>query len=234
MTIDPHLLERARRMDRSALAGLLAQMYPLAHRLAHALAGREDVGRGTARFVISHAIRQVRQFRDAPSAQRWCSHFTILTARRAQAHPPDGRGDTLLQDVSADDAPYVAFIHALRDLSQQQREAFLLTHGEAYDLRRLAMAMDCSTHAAQQHLDAANAMMKSLAGESFAGLASRMAEAYQRLTPSEELVRQRLDGTIAAALWKRRMKRIVQLGGLLLLLAAIAYLFRSAIADFFS
>ena len=153
MPIDDDLLFRAQGGDRRAAERMLSEIYPAVCRMAYGLSGREDVGRGIVRFIATQAVRQLGKWRDAAAAERWFYHHTVLTGRRAVRHRPDAMGDTLLGEAA--DAPYVAFLRALRSLPQQQSEAFILNHGEHLNTRYLAIAMDCSTHAAEMHLGAA-------------------------------------------------------------------------------
>ncbi len=145
MAIDEQMVSRARRMKRAAVRDLLEQLYPPTHRLAMALAGREDVARGIVSFVMKKAVRQVRRFRDADSARRWFHHYTVLISRRAAAHRPSSDEECFIRRCEDRSPAYVAFIHAMRSLPIQQREAFILHYCEGLDERAMAIAMDCST-----------------------------------------------------------------------------------------
>ena len=83
---------------------------------------------------------------------RWCQHHTVLVARRFSKRQPEVSRDPLVRNAQTDNAYYASFIRAVRTLPMQQREAFILTHGEEWDTRNLATAMDCSTEAAAVHL----------------------------------------------------------------------------------
>ena len=51
-TSPPELVAAAKKLRTSAVAQLLENEYPPVYRLACGLAGREDVGRGIAKFVL--------------------------------------------------------------------------------------------------------------------------------------------------------------------------------------
>ena len=75
------------------------------------------------------------------AASRWFAHHTVLASRE---WPWSGGNAT----------PGTALLAAL---PPQQREALILAHLERFDVRQLAVAMDCSLHAAERHLAAAKA-----------------------------------------------------------------------------
>src|SRR3954471_14328751 len=128
--IDEDLFARAKKLERDALEKLVESVYPAICRIAYGLFGREDVGDGVVRFVINHAIHHLQRLRDAPEAQRWFYHFTVLVSRRGQKHEPKAEQDTLVAHSGEVSAAYVAFVRGLRTLPFQQREAYLLAFGE--------------------------------------------------------------------------------------------------------
>src|SRR4051794_34995489 len=130
MPVDQAVFARARNLDRPAVESLLAATYPAVHRIAHALAGREDVARGTVTFVMTHAPRHLPSWRDIDAAERWFYPPPALTPRRAERHHPDPNDDLLLRCApgAPNDPAYAAFIRGLRALPVQQREAFILHH----------------------------------------------------------------------------------------------------------
>ncbi|HEX2973151.1 MAG TPA: sigma factor-like helix-turn-helix DNA-binding protein, partial [Tepidisphaeraceae bacterium] len=175
--VDDDIFVQAQRQDRQALEQLLESTYGPLQRMAYGLSGREDVGRGIVRFMMKQGLARLPQWRDAEMARRWFYHHTILTVRRAAMHQPTPKQEVLLRGQQP--AAYQAFIRAMRALPQQQREAFLLTHGEKLDSRQVAIAMDCSTHAVELHLQAAQDALTPLAGDSFPALVNQMTQAYQ-------------------------------------------------------
>jgi DNA-directed RNA polymerase specialized sigma24 family protein len=223
MPLDEQLFRRATKLERAAVEGEVAQMYPVVHRIALALGGREDVAEQTVRYVLRQAVGQFPKFRDVDSAERWMYHFTVLSARRSASAEVDPRADVLVKHALDVDAGYVAFVRGLRSLPFQQREAFILQHGEKLNERYLAVAMDCSTHAAEQHLLAATSAMQALAGPHYSQMVNRLEAAHARLSPAEARVRPAVSGIVAGALWPKRLKRIIRLVLTLAILAMAAY-----------
>jgi DNA-directed RNA polymerase specialized sigma24 family protein len=219
MAIDEAVLYHAKRHHRAALEQLLLGMYPAVHRMAYGLSGREDVGRGIVRFVMKQAASRALQWRDADAAERWFSHHTVLTARRAARHQPMPNQETLCR--GAGDAQYVAFVRALRALPIQQREAFILHRGEKMNTRSLAIAMDCSTTAAQTHLKLATTVLETLSNPSFERMVEEMARAYQALVPKPDSYNVMVKKYVARSLWPRRVMWAA-LGAGLLVLAGLA------------
>ena len=222
MLLDETTFHHARNLDPAAIESLLGSISPLVHRMAHGLTGRPDVGDGIVHFVIKQAIHHLPTWRDPDTAERWFYHHTVLISRRASQHQPTLKNETLLAPTDTD-PQYLAFIRAFRTLPQQQRESFILHHAERLLTRTVAIAMDCSTHAAELHLKGAHSILEPLAGPSFPALKDRMIQAYQRLTPSEHLLRPSLRRQIKRSLLPRRIKRLIKLVILLTLLAALLY-----------
>lgn len=206
-------------MDRASVETLLAELYPSVHRLAHALSGREDVARGVIRFVMTRAVRHLPGWTNLDAAERWVSHHTLLTVRRASQHQPRPAEDLLVRFAPSSDAGYIAFIKALRGLPMQQREAFILHHGEHLIDRSMGIAMDCSTKAAEAHLQAAEAALKPIAGTEFDACRHRLAQACAAIAPKEEIILPSIRSMVAKALWPRRIRRAI---ALILLIAFIA------------
>ena len=77
--------------------------------------------------------------------------------------------------ADVEDLAQETFIRALRALPMQQREAFILMHGEKLDVRAIAVAMDCSVLAAGNHLNEATDRLRHLAGSKLESHASRLA-----------------------------------------------------------
>src|SRR4051812_40524786 len=192
MTLDADILDRARRLDKASVAQIFAANYPAVARIALGLSGRADVGAGVARFVVKRALHSLPNWKDEDAPQRWFLHHTILTTRRAAKHQPESSNDTLIDDPRAAPAEYVAFIRAGRLLPFQQREAFILHHGERLNERWSAVAMDCSVVAASNHLNAATAALQPLAGVKFGAYVDELSRVYRKLAPPEEMMLPRL------------------------------------------
>ncbi len=216
MEISDQVFTRARKLNRPAVEELFAQVYPTTVRLARGLSGREDVADGVVRFLMGRAIKVLPNWRDATEAERWFLHHTVLTARRAATHEASAKNDLLSSDG---DAAVKAFVRAIRVLPQQQREAVLLHHGEHLNARYLGVAMDCSADAAQAHLDAGRAALRTIAGADFDALIARVENAYARLKPADTEIPAAARRWANKGLRPRRLKRLVWLGFLILFIA---------------
>jgi DNA-directed RNA polymerase specialized sigma24 family protein len=222
MALDESAFARARKLEPRAIELLLASIYPAVHRIAHGLSGRGDVGDGVLAFIIKQSIHQLPRFRDPEAAERWFHHHTVLTIRRAHQYQPSSKSDTLVGPAGSD-PQYAAFVRALRALPEQQREAFVLHHAERMPVRSVAISMDCSTHAAELHLRAAQDALGSLAGAAFESLKQRMAEVYSRLAPVEAVLRPALRRQISRTLFPRRLKRLCILVLVVALVIAVVW-----------
>lgn len=223
MEIAPELFTRAKKLKRPAVDQLFAQVYPSVVRIAKGLAGREDVADGVVRFVMIRAARLIPTWRDETAAERWFLHHTVLTARRAAAHEPTPKND-LLADTDPPDPAYAAFVRAVRQLPVQQREAFLLHTGERFNNRYLGVAMDCSTQAAQAHLDAATSALRTVAGpEQFDPMVARLATVYTHLGPTQEQVFPNVRKWVGKGLRPQRLRRAVRWMITLAILGVVAW-----------
>ena len=206
MPVAEDILAGARKGRRADAEALLAEHYPLICRMARGLAGSDDYARGVLRFVMSHAMQNVQHWRDPDAVERWFVHQTVLTRRRTADRAPDPRADLLVGDASSD-PPYVAFVRAVRTLSPQQREAFLLHHGERWTVRQVAVAMDCSTQATEMHLRLAQQSLTTVAGNDYSRLMNRLVATYASLTPSAQATLQTASRYAARNLLPSRIRR---------------------------
>jgi DNA-directed RNA polymerase specialized sigma24 family protein len=211
--VEVELLARARKLKRDAVEAVLARFYPVVYRMAAALSGRVDVARGVVRYVMKRSPRAMPGWRadDDLGPQRWFHHHTILTTRRAAKHTPELHDDVFMADASALGPGYAAFIRALRSLPMQQREAFILNHGENLNARFLAVAMDCSVIAATQHLQAANNALLAIAGKDFEPFTHQVVERYKQLTPTEDLAVPHVKTIVRRWVWPRRIWAFLRL-----------------------
>ena len=180
---------------------LLRDVYPAVYRMAHVLTGRPGAGRQVVHDVIRRSLRVLPKWRDGVVPENWFYHHTLLGADFL-ARPPEPRrtcssprppapsprrrrrtGEIALAWVAPDDASYVAFVRALRNLPVQQAEAFILHHGERLNERLLGVAMDCSDGAAANHLGAANTALNAVTAGRTDSFAATLARAYRALTP---------------------------------------------------
>lgn len=222
-TVTPDMIADARKLQPKAVRAMLSAHYASVYRLAYALAGRWDVGRGIARFVLARSVRLMPRWRPEDDPANWYHHFTIMTSRRSARHVAEPKEDVLVKQALEPRPEYVAFVAALRHLDVQQREAFLLHHGERLNARYSALAMDCSTHAAEQHLHAAEKAMRLVAGPDFAPLTKQLADAYQHLTPADEGVVPAVNQIIFRQVTLRRAGGAVMTLVKLALLAALLW-----------
>jgi DNA-directed RNA polymerase specialized sigma24 family protein len=223
MTVDPDVLQRAKKGNRAAIIEILSAQYSSSHRMAHAITGREDVGTGIVTHVMKQGVRVLQSWQDEDAPQRWFRHHILLTTRRAARWKPDPSTDTLTRARDAD-APYLAFIRALRSLPHQQVEAFLLHHGERFDLRDLAVSMDCSTTAAKMHLQQADEQLKGLAGADFDALIEKLRGAYDALTPTRDLSLGRVATDLRRRFLWLRLRRIARILIITAMVAGLGWL----------
>jgi DNA-directed RNA polymerase specialized sigma24 family protein len=224
MEIPPQVFARAQKLRRGALEELFAAVYPAVVRIARGLAGREDVAEGVVRFVMVRAVGMTPKWRDETAAERWFLHHTVLTARRAvdAGHAPAAKSDLLL-GADAADPQYAAFVRAMRQLPVQQREAVLLHYGERFNARYLGVAMDCSTDAAQAHLQAGTGALQAVSRTEFAELMGRLVDAYAQQGPRSGEIAPAVGRHVRRGLRPRRVRRVVVLGATLIVLAAVAF-----------
>ena len=232
MPVSDQTLSEARSYRSRAIEALLAEHFPRVQRMAYGLSGREDVGRGIVRFVMTRAAHNLPRWRDPDAAERWFYHHTVLTQRRSTKHEPDPRGDLLLTMDPQPDAAYAAFVRAIRSLPVQQREAYILSHGEHWNVRLVAIAMDCSTSATDVHLKGAEQELSAVAGAAYPQFVQRFVNAYQRLTPTPESGGSAVSSYATRIVAPRRAKRWLMLFVLVALLAAAAWLGRDLLRSY--
>lgn len=154
--------------------------------------GREAAGLKAARRVMGQSLRMLPTWKNATEASNWFLHHTVLAAREAGSEnvgaAADFAHDCLVEHVDRPSTEYQAFVRALRGLPPQQAEAFVLFRGEKLEPRQIAVAMDCSTAAAANHLIAANKTLTAIAVPGFDAQAAALARVYASLTPPENLI----------------------------------------------
>lgn len=223
MEVTADLVDDARRGKRRAVVDLLTIYYPVVWRVAVGLTGREDVGRGIVRHLMQRSLRVMPTWKDEASPTRWFSHHTVLTSRRTLIHKPGPATDSLLGPAPVD-ASYAAFVRAVRCLPMQQNEAFILHFGEKLDARAVAVAMDCSVGAVQNHLLAAVDQMRALDAQGFDPHVLQMRSIYQKLGPTEQLTIDDLRSRVRGALLPWRIVHAIKLILLLILLGVLTWM----------
>lgn len=222
MGLDPATLASARAGQRDALVRVLAGFYPQVYRMSLNLVG--DVGEGAkvAERVMRRSTRAAEGWEHEEAPGRWFRHHTVLTARAVSRGLPKERPADPLIQRGPEDPQHVAMVRALRNLPQQQREAFLLHHGEGFDTRQLGIAMDCSVEAARTHFDSATRALTALHPQGFAQRVEALVDAYLASEPDERLAIPYAKRLVRAGTWQA----IAALLGIILLLGlvgAIAY-----------
>lgn len=220
MVIDPATLAAARAGKKDALVRLLAMHYPQVWRIAVNLTGREALGREVAKNIMRQSLVAAEAWEHEDAPTRWFRHHTVLAAR--DAAPADPPADDVLIIHGPVDPAYGAFARAVRSLPQQQREAFLLNHGEDFDLRQIGIAMDCSVEAAAVHLRHATLALQALAGEDFGRFVQFLRQAYAASAPDESLALPYARKLIRPGFWSW-VGGVVGWIALLAITAAIAY-----------
>ena len=198
---------------------LLADFYPPVYRTAAALTGRQDAARAVSRKVMIDGLNRLPSFADPAEPDRWFRHHAVLSARRAKGPPVSTKQDALVAQVKDPTMPFLAFVVALRDLPQQQAEAYLLHHGEGLSGRPLGIVMDFSQVAAQKHLEAAERTMRAIGGENVEALTAQLVRAYRSLTPTEKMILP----AVTAAVRRRRRKQLLRRVGWLVFLVGLVF-----------
>jgi DNA-directed RNA polymerase specialized sigma24 family protein len=216
MPLDSEVIASATKWKPHAVTQVLQDNAPSVYRIAYALAGRWDVGRGIARFVLNRSVRMMPKWKPEEDPANWYHRFTIMVARRGAKHGiASPAKDVLVEQAMQPDTRYVAFVSALRQLETQQREAFLLHHCERLNARYSALAMDCSTEAAENHLKAADQALQLVAGADFDPLTRKLADAYGHLTPDPNDLLPSVNSMVFRGVRLRKwLRRLVRLLGL--------------------
>jgi DNA-directed RNA polymerase specialized sigma24 family protein len=215
-------LPRARKFRRDAVEVVLRAYYPLVCRVALALCGRTSNGREVVGIVMRQSLNAIPSWKDEAVAANWFLHHTILKSRELAGEMPDASEDCLVLTLKTPSAEHIAFVKALRNLPAQQREAFLLLRGERLEPRRAAVAMDCSTGAAANHLIAATRTLSAIAANTFDARVAELVRVYASLTPPAELILGDVN-RLGRKLRRRGIARLIRQTILLAILAVIAW-----------
>lgn len=212
MPLAPEIVKSARKLRPDAVSQVLHEHAPGVYRIAYALSGRWDVGRGIARFVLHRSVKMMPRWGAETEPVNWYNRFTIQVSRRSAHHQPKPGKDVLIEQALEPQTEYKAFVSALRQLDQQQREAFLLRYGEKLSSRSIALAMDCSTEAADNHLRVAEQALRLVAGGGFDASVNKFADAFAHLTPEADDLVPSVKSVVFRRVWLRKwVRRIVTL-----------------------
>jgi DNA-directed RNA polymerase specialized sigma24 family protein len=217
------ILPRARRLNRSAVEIVLRAHYPRVCRIAYALCGDDDAAKSAVKLVMHQSLRALPNWRNETQAGNWFLHHTILKSRELAPPPHSVRQDSLLRALIRPSPEYLAFLRAFRLLPAQQREAFVLFRGEKLDPRFAAVAMDCSTAAAANHLAAANKTLEAIAVDTFETRAAALLQVYASLTPPDDLIVGDIS-VVSRKLRRRKLLRFMERILALAILAAVAWI----------
>jgi sigma-70-like protein len=200
---------------------MLGEQYGRVCRIAHALGTRPMVARKIVKHVMRVSAQFIPQWESDLEADNWFLRYTILTMRQTVGSAsPRQENDYLVQHAPDAGPAYLAFVRAFRLLPSQQREAFLLSRGERLESRQLAIAMDCSTTAAGNHLTAATEALQKIAGDGFEAQATAIAGVYASLTPPQDLVQREVaavSGKIRGRRWRKKVITVLEVIVLILL-----------------
>jgi DNA-directed RNA polymerase specialized sigma24 family protein len=166
MEIDDAVFVAARLGKRQPAIDVIVRYVPEAFAIATLLTGSFEVGRQAIHRLTVASMKQLPTWTDPDEGRRWFRHQAVLVARQLGTSGVDdvhvfARADSALP------AGFPAFIRAVRKLPQQQQESFLLQHGLGFDPRERGVAMDCSTTAAQTHLQEAERQLIPLLGADY-------------------------------------------------------------------
>jgi hypothetical protein len=200
---------------------VLREYYPMSYRVAAGLCGTREAAKLLLPTLMRQGVRVLPRWRDNADAHRWFIHHTVLATRNLSVTSSSVHNDALIPPGGIAGPGYALFIATLRGLNFQQREAFLLHFGENQDIRGLAIAMDCSTLAAGNHLVAAT---KTLAGAvsgqpEFEACLQNLRAAWMNLTPDMHSVVADTRQMLRGDRWRQRIQFVT---GTILSLATAA------------
>ena len=203
-------------MTDAEFARVLSQQYPSAYRISRALCGAKVAERITL-SVLRKSGKASERWRDEAAAADWVLHHTILECRTAMEESDANRY------AAREPIEFRAFLTALLALPVQQREAFILSRCERLKLRDIAVAMDCSNTAAQQHLSAAETALNRLTGADQQRLMDLLLGAYSAAVPAaapliDSIVRRKVRRK-----WLGRFGKLILLGTVAALVYAAWY-----------
>jgi len=232
----------------SDLLTLLRKSHARIYRIALALCGERHSAEAVVEKVLRMSGRISRRWETDEDARRWFMHYTVLLCRATNTQKLDAGSEVPRRAGSDGDRPgssayvrtgvaagneallnlftgpdSVAILDAIRQLPTQQREAFLLHHGEEMDLRQMATAMDCSSAAAANHLVAAVKSLNELHLTGIGEFTARLPALLRQLVPPAEALEVHLQSLISAERRRKWIWRIFSWVVQIILLAALVW-----------
>jgi len=187
--------------DAATLTALLLQCLPRTYRIAAALSGDLDRAAQISQRILRQSLRVHQTWQSQTDPLRWFVHHTVLAAREFDKREFHAQTDPLLA-LSSDPALATLF-RTLRFLPMQQREAFLLHHGEGLEIRQVATAMDCSTAAAANHLVAATRALEPIASNRLSEFTAALPTLLVRLVPPGDTMDEQIRREVRRHRWTR-------------------------------
>jgi DNA-directed RNA polymerase specialized sigma24 family protein len=181
------------------LGEILQRVHPRIYRLAIALCESRHSGMAVVARVFAHSGVLFERWESQDEADRWFLRYTVLCSRDQKSAEHQDNALISVANTPACRAAILSVWH----LPMQQREAFLLHHGENLDLRQLAMAMDCSSSAAKNHLAAAEKSFRAVLGDDWPDFMADLPGLMQQLLPSAEIMEVEINAVI-----RRRRKML--------------------------
>jgi hypothetical protein len=179
-------------------------------RIAGALCGKKSAAQNVVRSVMRASTNFLSRWKTAYDAEIWFIHHTVLGSRLMSRSVARSDSDCLIEHEDHPSTEYLAFVKSLRNLTPQQREAFILARFEHLNSRKIALAMDCSNEAAANHLIAASQVLTAIAGSGFETQATAVERVYASLTPPEAMIVGEVGAAARRAVRKRLRVRVMQ------------------------
>lgn len=169
---DLAVVARVKAGDHDAFRHLVERHSRSVFRLAYRLTGHEQDAEDVVQETFLRAFRELRRFEARSSFATWlyritvnCSHDLLRQRPRAGSGPslddPDTALAAELADASAASDPLRELASrridervrsAMRDLSDQERSAFVMRHFEGLSIEEIGRALDLKTSAAKHSI----------------------------------------------------------------------------------
>lgn len=185
-----------------------------AWRTIAAVSGSTAAADRIVRWLLVHAPHA-----DSAAVERWFRHHAVL--RRRELKRPTRNDPDVLEPAGASVA-LRAFVAAIRNLPEQQREAWLLRVCAKLDPRETGKAMDCSQTAALTHFDAALAVLKPMAGDNYDAFCNGVRTRFESLRP-DSLEIDRALAARSTRRWIRITIRALLTAGLIVVLGGLVW-----------